>query len=137
MATDGAHRASRASVLAYLLAGALAAAANYASRFLFSLWLPFELAVAAAFLVGLATGFVLMRRFAFSGASNDLRAQVLGYLLVNAFAAVQTLAVSSLLARVVLPAAALPLDHEALAHAAGVLVPVITSYFGHRRITFR
>jgi len=49
----------------YLVAGGVAAAANFGSRFVFSLWWPFEVAVTAAFLVGLVSGFFLMRGYAF------------------------------------------------------------------------
>jgi putative flippase GtrA len=45
--------------------------------------------------------------------------------------------VSLLLARWLLPAAGVEQHVEAIAHAFGVAVPVITSYFGHRLATFR
>lgn len=121
----------------YLLAGGLAALANWGSRFVFSRWLPFEAAVLAAFCVGLCTGFLLMRRYAFAGSRQSLPRQAFGYLLVNLFAALQTLVISSVLLRLVLPPQLLGLSAEAVAHAAGILVPVVTSYFGHRWITFR
>ena len=49
----------------------------------------------------------------------------------------QTLIVSVLLARWGLPAVGLVDNAEALAHLIGVLVPVVTSYFGHKFLTFR
>jgi len=127
----------RSNVLGYLFSGGLAAAANYGSRFLFSLWLPFELAVSAAYLVGMICGFLLMRRLAFTPSKNGVKSQVIGYVAVNALAVLQTVGISSLLVRGVLPALGLPGNHEAIAHAIGVAVPVITSYFGHRHLTFR
>ncbi len=122
----------------YLGAGALAALANYGSRFVFSLWLPFEVAVVLAFGVGLASGFVLMRGFAFRGSGQPVARQALWYLAVNLLALVQTLAVSLLLARWLLPPFGLAAAQaEAIAHAAGVGVPVITSYLGHKYFTFQ
>lgn len=122
----------------YLSAGALAAAANYGSRFVFSLWLPFEVAVVLAFCVGLATGFVLMRGFAFRSSKQPVVRQAMWYGLVNLLALGQTLLVSVALARWLLPPLGLAsAQAEALAHAAGVGVPVVTSYLGHKYFTFR
>jgi putative flippase GtrA len=121
----------------YLLAGGAAAVANYGSRFLFSVWVPFEAAVILAFLVGLGTGFVLMRQYVFDAAGKPARPQAVRYVGVNMLALVQTLIVSSLLARWLLPLLGIALYAEAIAHAFGVAVPVVTSYFGHRNATFR
>ncbi len=129
--------ARNTSVIGYLASGGIAAAANYGSRFVFSLWLPFEAAVVAAYLVGMVTAFLLMRRFAFTDSQTSTRQQVLGFCIVNGAAVLQTVLVSSLLARVVLPGLGMPGNHEAISHAVGVAVPVITSYFGHRYLTFR
>ena len=129
--------ARNTSVIGYLASGGIAAAANYGSRFVFSLWLPFEAAVVAAYLVGMVTAFLLMRRFAFTDSQTSTRQQVLGFCIVNGAAVLQTVLVSSLLARVVLPALGAPGNYEAISHAVGVAVPVITSDFGHRYLTFR
>jgi putative flippase GtrA len=124
-------------VLRYLTAGVLAAVANYGSRFVFSLWLPFEAAVVTAFMVGLCTGFVLMRHYAFQAAHMSLRPQIAKYVAVNMFALVQTVIISSGLARWVLPGLGVTANIEAIAHAIGVAVPVVSSYFGHKMATFK
>lgn len=121
----------------YLVSGAVAAAANLAARTLFSLWVPFELAVVLAYGVGMCTAFVLMRRFAFGPGQRGLAAQVSGFVAVNALALLQTLVVSSLLLRLGLPALELQHHAELIAHAVGVAVPVVTSYFGHKQVSFR
>lgn len=133
--TTGATEAARFG--RYLLAGGAAAAANYGSRFVFSTWMPFEAAVVLAFLVGLVTGFTLMRQFVFDAAGKPVRAQAVKYLGVNLLALAQTLLVSSVLARWLLPLLGVETYVEAIAHAFGVAVPVVTSYFGHRHATFR
>ena len=129
----------RAQVLRYLLSGGLAALANYGSRFVFSLWLPFEMSVTLAFFVGLAAGFTLMRVYAFAATAStrSLPSQAAWYVVVNMLALVQTLLISSLLLRWALPMLGVQRFAEATAHAVGVAVPVITSYFGHKRLTFR
>jgi len=78
-----------------------------------------------------------MRRFAFRPATISTRSQVPGFCLVNLAAVMQTLAVSSLLDRAVLPALGVPGNHEAISHAVGVIVPVFPSWFGHRHAGFR
>jgi putative flippase GtrA len=126
-----------AQFLRYLAAGGIAAAANYLSRFAFSVWFAFESAVVLAFFVGLITGFVLMRQFVFEGAGKPVAPQAVKYVLVNLVALVLTVGVSSLLARWLLPALGVVRHVEAIAHAFGVAVPVLTSYVGHRLATFK
>lgn len=121
----------------FLLAGGVAAAANYGSRFLFSAWFTFEVAVVLAFFVGLTTGFVLMRSYVFQAGGKPLLPQVWRYVAVNLLALLQTLVISVLLARWILPVMGINALAEPIAHAFGVAVPVITSYFGHRLATFR
>lgn len=123
--------------LLFLLCGGLAAALNWGSRFIFSIWLPFELAVVAAFIVGLLSGFLLMRWFVFIGGGQSLVSQAGKYLLVNIFALFQTLLISTLFARLLLPEIGVVKNIEALAHLVGVLTPVLTSYIGHKRWSFR
>ena len=121
----------------YLLAGGVAAAANFGSRFVFSRWLPFEAAVVLAYGVGMVTAFLLMRRYAFGAGTHSLSRQAATFAGINVLAVAQTLLVSSLLLRVLLPALGVSLHAEAIAHAVGVLVPVVSSYFGHKLLTFR
>lgn len=123
--------------LLFLVTGGLAASLNWGSRFVFGLVLPFELAVVAAFMVGLLSGFLLMRSLVFDGRSKPLLPQFGRYVLVNLLALLQTVVISSLLARWALPAMEIHAQAEALAHLVGVLVPVVTSYFGHKLATFR
>lgn len=121
----------------FLLNGGIAAGLNWGSRFLFSEIFNFEVAVVFAFLVGLMSGFVLMRVFVFDGVNKPIMHQAGKYVAVNLFALLQTLLISLLFARWVLPLVGI-IDHtEALGHLVGVLVPVFTSYFGHKFLTFR
>jgi putative flippase GtrA len=123
--------------LLFLIAGGVAAAANFGSRFLFSLFFEYAFAVVFAYLVGMLVAFLLMRESVFSASNAPLAPQVAKFIAVNALAALQTLVISLLLARWVLPAVGI-IDHaEALGQLVGVFVPVITSYFGHKFFTFR
>jgi putative flippase GtrA len=123
--------------LRFLLAGGVAVCANYGSRFLFSLWTSYEVAIVLAYLVGMAVAFILMRGHVFGAAEKALLPQVTRFIAVNILAVLQTLVISILLARRVLPDLGIIEQAEALAHLAGVSVPVVSSYFGHRYLTFK
>jgi putative flippase GtrA len=123
--------------LYFILSGGVAAGLNFGSRFLFSWVLPFEIAVVAAFFVGLLSGFLLMRFFVFNGAGKPVIPQIRKYVLVNLFALLQTFLISLVLARWVFPSIGIHSHAEALGHLIGVLLPVLTSYFGHKYFTFR
>lgn len=121
----------------FLVAGGIAAAANFGSRFVFSHWLVYGVSILLAYLVGMTVAFVLMRQHVFTTSKGLLSSQISKFAAVNLLAVVQTLVISLVLARWVLPALGL-IDHvEAVAHLAGVLVPVVTSYYGHRLLTFK
>jgi putative flippase GtrA len=121
----------------FLLCGGLAAGLNWASRFLFSIWLPFEYAVVAAFFVGLSSGYILMRLYVFETKQTPVLLQISKYVAINVMALIQTLIISVVVLRWVLPVVGISNHADALAHLVGVLAPVVTSYFGHKRITFR
>ena len=121
----------------FLIAGGIAAGANYGSRFIFSQWVSYEAAIILAYLVGMAVAFVLMRGHVFAATGKALWPQVMKFIGVNVLAVLQTLIISVVLARWVLISFGV-VDHaEAIAHFIGVLVPVASSYFGHRFVTFR
>lgn len=124
-------------ILRFLFAGGIAAAANIGSRFIFSLWFSYSAAIVLAYLVGMTVAFLLMRVFVFDAGDKSAGPQVLKFVAVNALAVLQTLAISLLLARWIFPAMGFVAHAEAMAHFAGVLIPVVTSYFGHRYATFK
>jgi putative flippase GtrA len=82
-------------------------------------------------------GFLLMRAYVFNAQGNPFGPQAAKFLVVNLFAVLQTLLVSVALARWVLPVIGVVSHAEALGHLAGVVVPMVTSYFGHRLATFK
>ena len=121
----------------FLAAGGVAAAANYGSRFLFSEWLRYEWAIVLAYVVGMAVAFLLMRSYVFNASGKPPARQIAIFAAVNLLALLQTLLVSIALARWVLPYVGVVSRTEAIAHFVGVLVPVVTSYIGHRLFTFK
>lgn len=123
--------------LRFLVAGGIAAMANFGSRFVLSIFFSYGVAVFFAYLVGMMVAFLLMRGHVFNASQGPLAQQVTKFIGVNLLAVCQTLAISLLMARWLLPSVGIQNHVEALGHLVGVLVPVITSYFGHKFLTFR
>ncbi|MDP9123448.1 MAG: GtrA family protein [Pseudomonadota bacterium] len=123
--------------LVFLLTGGLAAAVNFGSRIVLSQWMGYSAAIVLAYLVGMVTAFVLARQFVFKEGQQALHHSVLYFVLVNAVAVLQTWAVSVGLALHVLPALGVTRFAAEIAHAIGVIVPVFTSYLGHKHLSFR
>lgn len=121
----------------FILAGGFSAAANFGSRIIFSYWLPYVPSIVIAFCIGLISAFVLNRAFVFINASNTLGSQAWWFTIVNLAALAQTLVISVALAEYALPALGIGNHAETIAHGIGVLVPVVTSYFGHKHLSFR
>jgi putative flippase GtrA len=121
----------------FLVAGGIAAAANVGSRILFSRLVGLELAVILAYFVGMTVAFVLMRAAVFPPSAAPIGRQVALFTAVNLAALLQTLVVTLLLARWLLPAAGIRSHVEEIAHIAGVCVPIVTSFFGHKYLSFR
>lgn len=122
---------------AFGVAGGLAAVANIGSRIVFNRWMPYTAAIILAYIVGMIVAFVLNRLFVFRETVNPLHYQAFWFTVVNLAAVLQTLAVSLLLADYVFPHAGLRWYPETVAHAIGVGIPVITSFIGHKKLSFR
>lgn len=122
----------------FLLSGGVAAAANFLSRlgFQHGAGMDYHEAIVCAYLVGMAVAFTLFRQRVFSPGQHSLPQQGLRFALVNGLAIIQTLAVSLVLADHVLPGLGITWLHEEIAHAAGIAVPIFTSFLGHKYFTF-
>lgn len=121
----------------FLMAGGIAAGVNFLSRILLGKWMTYVPSIVLAYLLGMATAFAINRLFVFSNAKNALHHQIFWFTAVNLAAVVQTIAVSLLLANVVFPRIGFVWHHETVAHGFGVLIPVVTSYIGHKHLSFK
>jgi len=59
--------------LLFLITGGTAAAVNFFSRILYSLWLPFSVAVVLAYLTGMITAFILAKLFVFKNSQQSMQ----------------------------------------------------------------
>ncbi|UXI69218.1 GtrA family protein [Tahibacter amnicola] len=123
--------------LRFVAVSAVAAGLNFGSRILFDLFTTYIVAISLAFCVGLSSAFVLNRLFVFAGSTNPLHRQATYFVVVNLFGLVQTLAISLLLARWLLPQIGITVYVEEIAHAVGIGVPILTSFLGHKYLSFK
>jgi putative flippase GtrA len=123
--------------LVFLLTGGFAAAVNFGSRILYNRAMPFSSAVICAYITGMITAFVLARLFVFKESRQATHRAAGWFILVNVVAVAQTWAISMLLVKWVLPAMGVTTFAREIAHGIGVVVPVFTSYLGHKHFSFR
>lgn len=121
----------------FIAVGGVAAIANFGSRILLGLWLDYVTSIVVAYCIGMVTAFFLNRIFVFDESTNALHHQAMWFTVVNLVAVLQTVLVSLLFTRYVFPAVGMRWHAETVAHAIGVLVPVFTSYLGHKHLSFR
>jgi len=121
----------------FIVAGGIAACVNFFSRMLLSHWLAYSAAIVVAYVLGMITAFVLNRLLVFKQVSHSIRHQVFWFTMVNLAAVLQTLTISLLLAEWVFPRIGLVWHPETVAHAVGVAVPVVTSFVGHKYLSFK
>lgn len=119
----------------FIAVGGVAALANLVSRYFLDMVMPFEVAVVLAYGVGMVVGFFLFRSTLFRDHTIS-RALVLRFVWVNFFGAVLAWAVSSVMARQLLPTLGWTFHPFEVAHFCGVAAPAITSYFLHKHYTF-
>ena len=121
----------------FLACGGFAAAVNWASRFAWNLIMPFSLAVLAAYVTGMVVAFILFREFVFERSGSDTSEQVRNFVIVNIVGMAATWALANFLVYWALPAAGVTSHVEAIGHGIAIFAPVVTSWFGHRFLTFR
>lgn len=130
-------RSSGRQFLLFVLSGGAAALVNVLSRIGFSLVLGFELAVIAAYAVGMVTAYILVRCYVFTDSGQSVRRSFAAFALVNLVAVFQTWLVSIGLRQLLLPMIGAIALVDLIAHSVGVIVPVFTSYLGHKHVSFR
>ncbi|MCC5870687.1 MAG: GtrA family protein [Gammaproteobacteria bacterium] len=123
--------------LIFLLTGGLAALVNFGSRIIYSEWLSYSSAILAAYVTGMVTAFLLARTLVFTSTQQSLQRSFADFSMINVLAVIQVWGISMLLASYLLPAMGFTQNIEEIAHAAGVIFPVFTSYLGHKYWSFR
>lgn len=123
--------------LRFLIAGGVAASANFGSRLLFSSTMDFEYAVIAAYVVGMVVAFTTFRTFVFEPSGRRLRYETLAFITVNIWSLTQVWLISVWLYHYGLPAIGWAWRPDMLAHGIGIASTALTSFVGHKFLTFR
>lgn len=124
-------------LLSFFLCGGVAALVNMGSRWLLNHYMPYEIAIVLAFLVGMFTAFLLFKFFVFhAGGSSRTARETARFVLINMLALLQTLLISVGLTGYIFPWLGYSWHAPDIAHVIGVLVPVFTSFWGHKYFTF-
>ncbi len=122
--------------LKFLFAGGIAACVNFGSRFIYNQWMGFSAAVVLAYITGMITAFILAKYFVFRQSQMPLQYSVLRFLLINLLAVAQTLVVSLALLFYVLRWLDITMMAKEIAHAIGIIVPLFSSFIGHKYWSF-
>ena len=120
----------------FLFAGGTAALVNILSRIAFNWFMPYEVAIVVAYLCGMTMAYLLNKRFVFTSSGRGVASEYTRFALVNLAAVAQVWIVSVGLARLVFPAISFIWHAETVAHVIGVMIPVFTSYMGHKHFSF-
>jgi energy-coupling factor transport system substrate-specific component len=124
-------------IMKFLITGGLAAAINWLARFGWQLIMPFAAAVVAAYLTGMAVSFFLYRSFVFPGSIVPVHVQTRNFFLVNLIGLSLTWTLSMFIVDFLFPLIGMRFYPAAIGHGIALAAPAITSWFGHRHLTFK
>ncbi len=114
----------------------LGAMVNFGSRIAFNLFANYAVSVVLAYFMGMATAFFLDKAFVFKQAANKTSRQMVGFAIINVLSLGQTLLFSWLFRSVVFPGIGFAFYPDAVAHLIGIIIPVFTSFLGHKYFSF-
>ncbi len=123
--------------LFFVLTGGIAATINFCSRIIYNQYLSFSWSVILAYITGMITAFILAKLFVFKQSQQPISRSAIFFVLVNLVAILQTWVISMGLAYYILPWLGISWFAQDIAHGVGVATPLFTSYFGHKRWSFR
>jgi putative flippase GtrA len=121
----------------FVLIGGLAATVNFLSRIFLNQFLSFSISVVVAYFIGMCIAFTLNKLFVFKEADSRTSWQAIMFVFVNLIGVIQTYLVSVALAEWLFPYWEVAWYPREIAHFIGISIPTITSYIGHKYLTFR
>jgi putative flippase GtrA len=120
----------------FLVVGGVAAIINILSRIALNFVMSYQVAIVIAYVCGMTTAYVLNKVLVFSPSGRAMYDEYIRFTIINLLAVTQVWIVSVGLAFYVFPFIGFDWHAETVAHIIGVMVPTITSYFGHRNFSF-
>ena len=121
----------------FLLTGGFAALVNIISRIILSFFFDFQIAVFFAYLIGMITAYFLAKKYVFLTFISSNTKSFLAFIFVNIFAILQTSLVSNFLRQVLSNFILNNNINDFISHCIGVGIPIISSFYGHKYISFR
>lgn len=121
----------------FLLVNGSAAGINFGSRFYYGTIMAYAPSVMVAYFTGMIFAFIMCRKYVFSSGKNALRHQMMYFFLVNLVGVALAVSVSVIMNDYGLFFLQHGLLREEVAHFIGLCVPAISSYFGHKYLSFR
>ena len=128
---------SKRQFIIFLLTGGLAGLINIISRLILSTLIPFEAAILVAYFIGMVVAYILAKQFVFLRSKKALNKSLAAFSLVNLIAVLQTWFISLGVRNAILHIVSSIFIADLISHTVGVIAPVITSFFGHKYISFQ
>ena len=124
-------------LLLFLFSGGVAAIVNFSTRFFYDNLMSYGSAVICSYLTAMIVAFFLMRLIVFERTNKSINKEFSFFVLVNIVAIGLTWFVSVGLANQLFPKVGFEWYRYEVAHFFGIIVPAISSYYGHKNYTFR
>lgn len=121
----------------FLLTGGSSAVVNIISRGIISSFVSFSIAVILSYLIGMTVAYILARRYVFASSKASRARSISGFIVVNIFGALLTLFTSLQLRALLGHLFGLNTFVEYLAHFLALSITSVTSFLGHKFISFR
>lgn len=121
----------------FVCASGLAALVNLLCGVLFRQFVSYELSIVLAYPCGIVTAYLLNRLFVFGRGEHSQPVEVVYFVLINVFSIMLTYVVSVSMYQYILPALSMNWYRAEIAHFFGVASPALTSFIGHKYLTFR
>ena len=121
--------------LYFIISGGIAALVNFFSRIALNFIFSYEVSIVLAYCFGMLTAYILTRKYVFLSNANIVKSAV-KFIIVNLIAVLQTYFISVYLNRY-FESINFNFYSKELAHMVGIIVPVFTSYVGHKYYSFK
>lgn len=121
----------------FLLVGGFSAVVNFSVGYLSADYLPLNIDYILGHLSGMVVAFILFELLVFGKADHERHKSIGAFILINLLAVVQTYIIGTALEGHFFPSIGYTFFADELARAIAIMVPVVSSFIGHKHITFR
>ena len=123
--------------LLFVLTGGFSAIVNIISRVILSIFFEFQISIFFAYLLGMITAYILAKKYVFINPISSNKKSFLAFIFVNILAILQTFFVSNLFRQFLSNFILSNNINDFISHSIGVGIPIFSSFYGHKYISFR